>query len=62
MRDRASAELFYLQHAMGLTSSPGPGIALTGLEFQVVVFYGDSSLLMNPGGLTTLGLPRTAAD
>jgi sulfopyruvate decarboxylase subunit beta len=45
---------FYLQHAMGLASSMGLGIALSRPELQVVVFDGDGSLLMNLGGLTTL--------
>ena len=45
---------FYLQHAMGLASSVGLGIALARPELQVVVFDGDGSLLMNLGGLTTL--------
>ena len=45
---------FYLQHAMGLASSMGLGIALVRPEQQVVVFDGDGSVLMNLGGLTTL--------
>jgi sulfopyruvate decarboxylase subunit beta len=45
---------FYLQHAMGLASSMGLGIALTRPELQVVVLDGDGSVLMNLGGLTTL--------
>jgi sulfopyruvate decarboxylase subunit beta len=45
---------FYLQHAMGLASSMGLGIALTRPEHQVIVFDGDGSVLMNLGGLTTL--------
>jgi sulfopyruvate decarboxylase subunit beta len=45
---------FYLQHAMGLASSMGLGIALARPDRQVVVFDGDGSLLMNLGGLTTL--------
>ena len=45
---------FYLQHAMGLASSLGLGIALTRPELKVVVFDGDGSVLMNLGGLTTL--------
>lgn len=45
---------FYLQHAMGLASSMGLGIALTRPDRQVVVFDGDGSILMNLGGLTTL--------
>ena len=45
---------FYLQHAMGLASSMGLGIALTRPDKQVIVFDGDGSVLMNLGGLTTL--------
>jgi sulfopyruvate decarboxylase subunit beta len=45
---------FYLQHAMGLASSMGLGIALARPELTVVVFDGDGSVLMNLGGLTTL--------
>ena len=49
---------FYLQHAMGLASSLGLGIALSRPELKVVVFDGDGSLLMNLGGLTTLARYR----
>lgn len=49
---------FYLQHAMGLASSLGLGIALARPTRQVVVFDGDGSLLMNLGGLTTLARYR----
>ena len=49
---------FYLQHAMGLASSMGLGIALSRPELQVVVFDGDGSILMNLGGLTTLARYR----
>ena len=49
---------FYLQHAMGLASSMGLGIALTRPELSVVVFDGDGSVLMNLGGLTTLARYR----
>src|SRR4051812_3549798 len=45
---------FYLQHAMGLASSIGLGIALGRPELSVVVLDGDGSILMNLGGLTTL--------
>jgi sulfopyruvate decarboxylase subunit beta len=45
---------FYLQHAMGLASSMGLGLALSLPARKVVVFDGDGSLLMNLGGLTTL--------
>ena len=49
---------FYLQHAMGLASSLGLGIALTRPELPVVVLDGDGSILMNLGGLTTLARYR----
>jgi sulfopyruvate decarboxylase subunit beta len=49
---------FYLQHAMGLASSLGLGIALARPELPVVVLDGDGSLLMNLGGLTTLARYR----
>lgn len=45
---------FYLQHAMGLASSIGLGIALTRPDLKVAVFDGDGSVLMNLGGLTTM--------
>lgn len=51
---------FYLQHAMGLASSMGLGIALTRPELKVVVFDGDGSVLMNLGGFTTLARYRPA--
>ena len=49
---------FYLQHAMGLASSLGLGIALSRPDVKVVVFDGDGSILMNLGGLTTLARYR----
>lgn len=49
---------FYLQHAMGLASSMGLGIALSRPELRVIVLDGDGSLLMNLGGLTTLARYR----
>ncbi|HEX7136951.1 MAG TPA: thiamine pyrophosphate-dependent enzyme [Vicinamibacterales bacterium] len=49
---------FYLQHAMGLASSMGLGIALSKPDRQVIVFDGDGSVLMNLGGLTTLARYR----
>lgn len=49
---------FYLQHAMGLASSVGMGIALTRPELHVVVLDGDGSILMNLGGFTTLARYR----
>lgn len=52
------ANFFYLQHAMGLASSMGLGIALSKPKASVVVFDGDGSVLMNLGGLTTLARYR----
>ena len=49
---------FYLQHAMGLASSVGLGIALSKPSLPVVVFDGDGSVLMNLGGLSTLARYR----
>ena len=49
---------FYLQHAMGLASSVGLGIALSRPDSPVVVLDGDGSVLMNLGGLTTLARYR----
>ena len=49
---------FYLQHAMGLASSVGLGIALAKPNVPVVVLDGDGSVLMNLGGLTTLARYR----
>jgi len=49
---------FYLQHAMGLASSTGLGLALCLPEERVIVFDGDGSLLMNLGSLTTMGRYR----
>ena len=49
---------FYLQHAMGLASSVGLGIALSKPDVPVVVFDGDGSVLMNLGGLSTLARYR----
>jgi sulfopyruvate decarboxylase subunit beta len=49
---------FYLQHAMGLASSVGLGIALSRPDVPVVVFDGDGSVLMNLGGLSTLARYR----
>ena len=45
---------FYLEHAMGLASSMGLGIALALPEQKVIVLDGDGSLLMNLGTLSTL--------
>src|SRR5579872_4678942 len=49
---------FYLQHAMGLASSTGLGLALCLPQQRVVVLDGDGSVLMNLGGLTTLARYR----
>jgi len=49
---------FYLQHAMGLASSMGLGIALSRPELKVIVLDGDGSILMNLGSLTTLARYR----
>jgi sulfopyruvate decarboxylase subunit beta len=45
---------FYLQHAMGLASSLGLGLALSKSSKRVIIFDGDGSLLMNLGTLSTL--------
>lgn len=52
------SNFFYLQHAMGLASSTGLGLALCLPEQRVVVFDGDGSLLMNLGGLSTMARYR----
>lgn len=49
---------FYLQHAMGLASSMGLGIALCRPALPVVVLDGDGSVLMNLGTFTTLARYR----
>jgi len=49
---------FYLQHAMGLASSMGLGLALCLPEQQVIVIDGDGSLLMNLGSLSTMARYR----
>ncbi len=45
---------FYLEHAMGLASSMGLGIALMMPQQKVIVLDGDGSLLMNLGTLSTM--------
>lgn len=45
---------FYLEHAMGLASSMGLGIALAMPQHKVIVLDGDGSLLMNLGTLSTM--------
>lgn len=49
---------FYLQHAMGLASSTGLGLALCLSDQRVIVFDGDGSLLMNLGSLSTMARYR----
>ena len=49
---------FYLQHAMGLASSIGLGLAKALPDEKVVVLDGDGSVLMNLGTLTTLARYR----
>ena len=51
---------FYLEHAMGLASSTGLGIALSLPRRRVVVLDGDGSMLMNLGSLSTLARYRPA--
>ncbi len=49
---------FYLQHAMGLASSIGLGLAMHVPHERVVVLDGDGSVLMNLGTLATLARYR----
>ncbi len=49
---------FYLQHAMGLASSTGLGLALSLPEQKIIVLDGDGSLLMNLGTLSTMARYR----
>jgi len=49
---------FYLQHAMGLASSTGLGLALCLPQQKIVVIDGDGSVLMNLGGFTALARYR----
>ena len=51
---------FYLQHAMGLASSIGLGLAQHLPDERVVVLDGDGSVLMNLGTLATLARYRPA--
>jgi sulfopyruvate decarboxylase subunit beta len=51
---------FYLQHAMGLASSIGLGVALHRPGTKVVVLDGDGSVLMNLGTFATLARYRPA--
>ena len=45
---------FYLQHAMGLASSIGLGLAMHLPRERIVVLDGDGSVLMNLGTLATM--------
>jgi sulfopyruvate decarboxylase subunit beta len=49
---------FYLQHAMGLASSIGLGLAMHLPAERVVVLDGDGSVLMNLGTLATIARYR----
>jgi sulfopyruvate decarboxylase subunit beta len=49
---------FYLQHAMGLASSVGLGLAIHLPGERVVVLDGDGSVLMNLGTLATIARYR----
>jgi sulfopyruvate decarboxylase subunit beta len=49
---------FYLQHAMGLASSTGLGLALSLPREKIIVLDGDGSILMNLGSLSTMGRYR----
>jgi sulfopyruvate decarboxylase subunit beta len=53
-----SDNFFYLQHAMGLASSIGLGLALHLPHEKIVVLDGDGSVLMNLGTLATLARYR----
>ena len=52
------ANFFYLQHAMGLASSTGLGLALCLPAEKIIVLDGDGSLLMNLGSLSTMARYR----
>ena len=49
---------FYMEHAMGLASSVGLGLALCLPKQRIVVVDGDGSVLMNLGTLSTLARYR----
>ena len=49
---------FYLQHAMGLASSIGLGLAVHLPKERIVVLDGDGSVLMNLGTLATMARYR----
>ena len=48
------SNFFYLEHAMGLASSIGLGIALAQPRRRVLVLDGDGNVLMNLGTLATI--------
>jgi len=52
------ANCFYLQHAMGLASSIGLGLAMHLPRERVIVLDGDGSVLMNLGTFVTLARYR----
>ena len=52
------ANFFYLQHAMGLASSIGLGLAMHLPRERIVVLDGDGSVLMNLGTLATMARYR----
>ena len=49
---------FYMEHAMGLASSVGLGLALCLPKQRIVVVDGDGSVLMNLGTLSTMARYR----
>lgn len=49
---------FYLEHAMGLVSSLGLGLALSLPNNKIIAIDGDGSLLMNLGTLSTMARYR----
>jgi sulfopyruvate decarboxylase subunit beta len=51
---------FYLQHAMGLASSIGLGLAMHLPDERVIVLDGDGSVLMNLGTFATLARYKPA--
>jgi sulfopyruvate decarboxylase subunit beta len=51
---------FYLQHAMGLASSIGLGLAMHLPNERIIVLDGDGSVLMNLGTFVTLARYRPA--
>src|SRR5215469_12770134 len=52
------SNFFYLEHAMGLASSMGLGIAHAMPRQKVVLIDGDGSLLMTLGTLSTMARYR----